>query len=244
MPNPVVRAGVPGEAVSDGDVGCFIIHDGNNYVAPAATIGDINLIRQGVLAAVSISGVTEAGGVVNFGREIQVCLRGTGSFVYRSSATTPRVSAQLPAVTRELNNGNLYTCALVSTTGIAVLMPGEAAPNADEVPAAPAEDVTADTGEVPAATEEAAAPAAPQVSAPTTSGDTVELSGCRVTTTAMVRMRTQPTTESEIMTRLPFRLSLQAIARTADGDWFNVIYGNENGWVSANYLQQSAGCAD
>lgn len=247
LPNPVVRAGVPGEAVSDGDVGCYVIHDGNGFVAPAAAIGDISVIRRGVLAAVSISGVNQqGGGVVNFGREIQVCLRGTGSFIYRSAATTPRVSAQLPAVTRELNGGNLYTCALVSTEGIAVLIPGEPA-----VPAAEATPVAGTEEAAPTGTEEAAAPAgteeaaAPQPAAqPATTGDTVELSGCRVTTTAMVRMRSEPNTDSMIMTRLPYRLSLQAIARTADSDWYNVIYGDDNGWVSGRYLQESAGCAE
>jgi hypothetical protein len=281
MPNPVVRAGVPGNAVSDGNVGCLIIHDGTRFVTSAASIGDIGVIRRGVKAAVEISGVSSSGGVVNFGREIQVCLRGTGVFIYRSAASTPRVSSELPAVTRQLESG-AYTCALVGTTGTAVLVEGSAAPppndnpvvtvpegGAPSDPAAPAPAPSSSDGfllvypvdgvVVPPALTNPAAPAAPadggdapadtttaQQTVTLSNGETaVQLSGCRVTTTAMVRLRTAPNTgASEIITRLPYELSLQATARTTDGVWYQVIYGNGQGWVSSNYLTESAGCLD
>ncbi len=236
QPNPIVRAGVPGEAVSDGDVGCFVIHDGDDFITSGAAIGDIGVIRRGVKAAVEISGVTGDGSVVNFGREIQVCLRGTGEFIFRSAATTPRISAGLPAVTRELESGT-YTCALIGTTGTAILVEGEPAPAAG--------DVTLSSGGTSAdpeatGTEEAVSASAPVVSA---SGE-VSLSGCRVTTTAMVRLREEATTDSGIITRLPYRLSLQATSRTADSEWYQVIYGNGQGWVSGDYLRESAGCSE
>jgi uncharacterized protein YgiM (DUF1202 family) len=66
------------------------------------------------------------------------------------------------------------------------------------------------------------------------------LSGCRVTTTAMVRLRTEPNTTSEVITRLPYQLNLQATAST-DG-WIRVIYEDGQGWVSDRFVNQSAGC--
>jgi uncharacterized protein YgiM (DUF1202 family) len=62
-----------------------------------------------------------------------------------------------------------------------------------------------------------------------------------VTTTAQVRLRTEPTTNSEVITRLPFQFTLQATARI-DG-WIQVIYQDRQGWISSNYLNESAGCS-
>ncbi|MEL6151006.1 MAG: SH3 domain-containing protein [Chloroflexota bacterium] len=240
--NPVARVGVPGEAVSAGNVGCFVIHDGTRFVQNAGAIGDIGLIRRGVKAAVEVSGVTggvDGGGIVSFGGDVQVCLRGTGIFIYRSAVDNPRISVAQPAVTRELETG-AFTCAIIGTTGTAILIEGDAAPAADDtgVPVVTQTEiiVNEDGEEVEVEVQ------LPQTT--TTVGGAVSLSGCRVTTTAMVRMRTEPDTSSDIITRLPFEVSLQALARTSDSDWFNVIYGNESGWVSSTYLSESAGCAD
>jgi len=237
--NPVARVGVPGEAVSSGDVGCFVIHDGSRFVQNAGAIGDIGLIRRGVKAAVEVSGMSGTGAVVGFGGDIQVCLRGTGIFIYRSAVDNPRISVAQPAVTRQLDSGT-FTCALIGTTGTAILIEGEAAPAADDsgVPASTETEIVVneDGEEV-----EVVVPRTQSTSV----GTVVTLSGCRVTTTAMVRMRTEPnTSDSDIITRLPYQVSLQALSRTPDSEWFNVIYGNESGWVSGDYLNESAGCAD
>jgi hypothetical protein len=245
---PVARVGVPGEAVSDGSVGCFVIHDGTKFVQSAGSIGDIGLIRRGVKAAVEISGVTSDTSVVGFGRDIQVCLRGTGTFFYRSAVDNPRVSAPLPAVTRELEAG-AYTCAIIGTTGTAILVEGSPAPAPDAVPAAVEGTViTTEDGETVVVDEEGEIiegvdPAAVTGAATTVNG-TVSLSGCRVTTRAMVRLRSEPNTDSEILARLPFQISLQSTARTGDSDWYQVIYTDQQGWVSATYLTTSAGCAN
>ncbi|MEM6284607.1 MAG: SH3 domain-containing protein [Chloroflexota bacterium] len=241
--NPVARVGVPGEAVSSGGVGCFVIHDGTKFVQNAGAIGDIGLIRRGVKAAVEVSGVTGSGGVVSFGGNIQVCLRGTGIFIYRSAVDNPRISVAQPAVTRELETG-AFTCAIIGTTGTAILIEGDAAPAADDTAVATTtetqtEIIVNEDGEEVEVEVEVVVP----LSSTTVDG-AVTLSGCRVTTTAMVRMRTEPNTSSDIITRLPFEISLQALSRTPDSDWFNVIYGNDSGWVSGNFLNQSAGCSD
>jgi len=248
--NPVVRAGVPSGAVSGGIVGCKIIHNGDRFVLSPATIGNLGVIQRGVQSSVEVFGIAGGGGVVQFGQQIQVCLRGTGEFIYMSAVNTPRIPSELPAVTRDID-GTLYTCGVISSTGTAVLVAGEQAPLADEAGVLPVnaavdadladEAETLAEGEVAAETTEEA----PTRTVTTTAnGEATEsLSGCRVTTTAMVRMRNAPTTQdSEILTRLPFELSVQAINRTVDEDWYNVVYGDQDGWVSGNYLNPSAGC--
>ncbi len=249
---PVARVGVPGEAVSDGSVGCFVIHDGTKFVQSAGSIGDIDLIRQGVKAAVEVSGVSSETGIVGFGRDIQVCLRGTGTFFFRSATVdgSPRISIPLPAVTRELDTG-AFTCGIIGTTGTAILVDGPPAPAPGEVTASvegevvtteDGETVVVDAdGEIIEGADAQAVLAAPVV---TSVSGAVSLSGCRVTTRAMVRMRAQPTTDSDILARLPYQISLQATERTADGDWYRLVYTDQQGWVSGTYLTRSAGCAD
>ena len=248
--NPVVRAGVPTSAVSGGIVGCTIIHNGDRFVRSPAAIGNLGVIQRGVQAAVDVYGIAGGGGVVQFGQQIQVCLRGTGDFIYMSAVNTPRIPAELPAVTRDVD-GELYTCGLISTTGTAILVAGEQAPLADsadvlpgnaEIPAETVtdEDATADSEDTEGETDDT-----PQVSTTASGTSVVSLTGCRVTTTAMVRMRDEPTTQgSTVLDRLPYELSLQAVNRTADESWYNVIYRDQNGWVSGTYLNTSAGCDD
>ncbi len=233
--NSVVRIGVPDDAVSGGSgiVGCRVIHDGNRFVLSPAVIGDLGVIRRGVQGAVSVFGVNSSGSVANFGSEVQICLRGTGTMIFMNNAFTPRLVAEMPAITRTLETGD-YTCTFISSSGIAVLVGGPAAPNESTVNLTPTESS-------PASTETTEA----QVSTTTTvtSADGItRLSGCRATTTAMVRLREEANTNSGIVTRLPYQFSLQATART--NDWVQVIWQDRQGWVSANYLNLSAGCSD
>ena len=158
-------------------------------------------------------------------------------------------------MTRDID-GDLYTCGLISTTGTAVLVAGEQAPVADsadvlpgnaEVPAETAtdEDAATDDETIEDTDGETETADTPQTTTTTDGASVVSLTGCRVTTTAMVRMRDEPTTQgSEVLDRLPYELSLQAINRTADESWYNVIYRDQNGWVSGTYLNTSAGCDD
>jgi len=75
---------------------------------------------------------------------------------------------------------------------------------------------------------------------------TVDVSGsqslqnCRVTTTKMVRIRTEPnTTTSVVISTLPYRTTYQATDRIEG--WYKVVYLNTQGWVSADFLS-GTGC--
>jgi hypothetical protein len=238
----VVRIGVPDDAVADGAgvAGCRVIHNGSNYVLSPAVIGDLGVIRRGVQAAVDVFAVNGGLGVTNFGQEVQICLRGTGTFIFLNSNFTPRVPAEMPSVTRNLDVGT-YTCTFISSAGIAVLVQGPAAPaegtvdfgpstsDGDTVIDAEADDLTVD---------ETAPSETPPIT--TTAGGGEVLTGCRVTTTAAVRLRSAPTTNSEVITRIPFEFSLQATTRQ-DG-WIQVIWEDGQGWISDDFLRQSPGC--
>jgi hypothetical protein len=66
------------------------------------------------------------------------------------------------------------------------------------------------------------------------------LNNCRVTITRIVRLRTEPNTTSEIITRLPYRTSWQATQHT--GGWFQIVYQDRQGWVSDAYANTSGDC--
>lgn len=221
--NFVVRIGVPENVVSSGGVFCRVIHDGTEFVLTPATIGTLQVLSRGVKAATEVFGLDGVTPVKNFNREVQICLRGTGTFVFVNTAVSPRIIADMPAVTRSLSTGT-YTCSFISGSGYAVLVQGPAAP--------PAELIEAQQQ------AEAAVNVSPEVAAQVSGFET--LSGCRVTTTATVRLREEPTTSSAVVSRLPYDTNYQATARV-DG-WIQVIYLDGQGWVSDRYVNESAGC--
>ncbi|MFO7322669.1 MAG: Calx-beta domain-containing protein [Chloroflexota bacterium] len=105
-----------------------------------------------------------------------------------------------------------WTCVAVTTAG-KVIMTGER-------PAVPA-PAQAAAGEVPQTLE-----------------------GCRVTTTHQVRLRQTPdtSTSANIITTLPYDLTLTATERVPG--WYRVIYLDGQGWVSASYLTTSGSCGN
>jgi Bacterial SH3 domain len=77
----------------------------------------------------------------------------------------------------------------------------------------------------------------PQVSA---DSQPVDLTQCRVTTTHIVRMRTSPSLNGEIIIRIPYNYTMQAIQYVPG--WYRVIFGSDSGWVSADYLSTQGDC--
>ncbi len=73
-----------------------------------------------------------------------------------------------------------------------------------------------------------------------TSGAEIALNGCRVTTLYALRLRADANTNSAVINRVPYDLTLTATARA--GNWFKVIYENGQGWLSGGYLRTNAGC--
>lgn len=105
-----------------------------------------------------------------------------------------------------------YTCTSIPSAGLVVLTATNHSPAANPAPAS--------------------APSAAPVNA-------TPLTNCRVTTTAMVNLRAAPV-DGKVLTVLPYDIMLDATARA--GDWMQVVFGDEQGWVSAAYLTTRGTC--
>jgi uncharacterized protein YgiM (DUF1202 family) len=69
---------------------------------------------------------------------------------------------------------------------------------------------------------------------------TTNLENCRVTTTRMVRIRTEPNTNSAVIATLPWRTSYKVTE--AVPEWYRVVYLDTQGWVNAAFVS-TTGCA-
>jgi hypothetical protein len=67
------------------------------------------------------------------------------------------------------------------------------------------------------------------------------LSQCRVTTTNILNLRAAPDATSAILTKVPYQTTLSASARS--GEWLQVVFGSQQGWLSAGYLTLDGACA-
>ncbi|HVU11925.1 MAG TPA: choice-of-anchor Q domain-containing protein [Phototrophicaceae bacterium] len=82
-------------------------------------------------------------------------------------------------------------------------------------------------------------PAAP--TAATTLPASTPLTDCRVTTTnAPLNLRAMPDTNAAIVGQLPYNITLTATQYIPG--WYNVIYLNGQGWVTATYLSFAGNC--
>jgi uncharacterized protein YgiM (DUF1202 family) len=66
------------------------------------------------------------------------------------------------------------------------------------------------------------------------------LQDCRIVTTNAVRLRSQPNTDGEILGTLPYEAVMTAF--NYDNGWYNVQYGDQIGWVSADYVRTLDAC--
>ncbi len=119
--NPIVRADVPVGTVTNGWVYCRVIAQDGEFVAMnqgAAALGNLDVLAQGVIHAVDIFGMSGGLGVAVFNNPVNVCLQGSGRFLYLDATQAPRTVSQLPAV-----SAGGYTCANIPNAGTVVLVP-------------------------------------------------------------------------------------------------------------------------
>jgi len=118
--NPVVRATVPSGAVSDGSVFCRVLAENSVFVRTSAEVGELSVLQRGVIQAVDVFGLTHNGyGISEFNLDVNICLQGTGAFIYLDATTFPRTAHELPV---SLQGG--YTCASIPDAGTVVLVQG------------------------------------------------------------------------------------------------------------------------
>lgn len=63
---------------------------------------------------------------------------------------------------------------------------------------------------------------------------------CRLTTGDIINLRAEPGTEHSILAEIPFRTQLIALDRS--GDWFQVEYDGNTGWVNIDYVFRRGAC--
>jgi len=168
---------------------------------------------------------------------VGLCLRGTGALVRVPTNTTARQGFWAFPVQGAAG----HTCTVLDSPAIVILLDeqypadafGSAAPPAPAAEGAP----TAGT----AAAGSTAASVVPSDGAATTgTAPRFTLDGCTVVTTAILNFRSGPSLSASIKGLVPFNIALRAIDR--QGDWYNVIYENDNGWITATRVRTRGNC--
>ncbi len=230
--NPIVRANIPGGTVSGGSVYCRIIAQNGTFIRTSGEIGSAAVLNQGVIQAVDVFGLLPGGQwVTNFSASVEVCLQGSGSFVYLDARQSPRQPATLSG---SASDG--YTCASISGPGTIALTgtlptPVGSTAASTPVPGAPAAQGTPSVGSAGALSSIPA-------------GTIIDLteSGCTGRTTKIVRLRTEPNTmTSSVIDTLPYDLRFRVTGVT--NGWVRIVYRDGQGWVSGQFFRLGAGCA-
>jgi hypothetical protein len=218
--NAVVRANVPGGTVPNGSAFCKVIAAEGTFVRDPSELGSIEMINLGVIQAVDVYGINLTGGFVqNFNNSVEVCLLGSGSYYYLNAAQSPRQ----PVLMMTTSSGG-FTCATIPNAGMVVLVRGTAAaPSAAQPPAPPAPGATA----------------TPTGGQNLTPRSVIDLQ-CFGETIRRVRLRAEPNTTSAIITNLPWKTRLRVTEITTG--WIRVVFGDGQGWVSADHFRLQAGC--
>lgn len=217
---PLVRYEIPFGTVSSGGVYCRILVQNSRYLVNSAQIGSQALIDKGIIQAVDVFAILGSGATVTtFNNPIKICLQGSGDLFFMDASQSPRVLVQLTSVA----DGG-YTCGTVSTAGLVVLTN-------------PSSSVAPILTFQPAGTPQPGATPGAVISAGGYSGP---VSGCKVTTTKIVRIREEPNTDSAIVDRLAFNLTFTATERVPG--WYRIIYLDTQVWVSANFVRPSGTC--
>ncbi len=219
--SPLVRYDIPFSTVSSGGVYCRILVESGRFLVNPAQIGNQTLIDQGIIHAVDVFAIALNGSnITSFNNPINICIQGSGRLFFLDANQTPRPLQELFVIT----DGG-YSCGTISSAGTIALTSGASQ--------APAPQSTAAAG-TPAAT---LAPGVTPTAVPVASS---ALTNCQVTTRRIVRLRSQASTSSTILTRLPFNTTWTATEKTTG--WYRIIWRNTQGWVSADFVTTSGNC--
>lgn len=189
---------------------CRILVQDGLYREDRGGIGNLSVLSETVYQAVDIYSLH---GLSAAGSK--VCLYGPGGLLFLDAEGQPRAPQILPAT-----NEKGYSCAIIPNVGTLVLVGDTTGyPSSVSLP------FTQGLG------DPAAPPPPPAI---------IPLSGCRVTTTAMLNLRAEPSLDAEIITILPFEFTLTATAKTAG--WYQVDYRSRLAWVSADWVNTRGKC--
>ena|SRR5450432_831263 len=88
-------------------------------------------------------------------------------------------------------------------------------------------------------------PTATPTRVPKTIGSTsaVTAGPCTLLTTIAASLRPEPSLQQVPLAQIPEGTALTSLQKSANGQWWNVTYGDQNGWVGAGAVIASASCS-
>jgi hypothetical protein len=162
-----------------------------------------------------------------------VCIKGSGGMLFSRGAAAPRVAFWAWYYT----TSDGFTCTNVSEPGTVILVSVPSPFAAGQAPSGDAPTTTTSTTSTTTATG-TTTPVAPSSGA---SSSSATLNNCTVVTRAILNFREAPSTSSAVKDLIPYRTILKAIAK--QGDWYNVVFGDDNGWVAASLVTTRGKCS-
>ncbi len=186
------------------------------YTTQCKRVGTAGLGKAELIA----QGVLDAVDIWNIVEsDVKVCFRNQGTLKFLDAATSPRAVSDLAAQTV----GDM-TCGTIDRAGTVVLMQAtEPSPTTIE---SSAQTAPAATNETQPALE------FPQARA---------LVDCPVTTGDILNLRQGPGLDYGIISEIPYRTRLTARARA--GDWYQVEYAGDAGWIYYKLVHRHGICA-
>ncbi len=182
----------------------------------AAGVGNAELIAQGVLDAVDIWNIVDAG--------ILVCFRNQGALKFLDASTSPRALSDL--ATQSVDG---MTCATIDRAGTVVLMQGSSMTSPVIEPPPQAAPAAPNLTSGPSATQ-------PDPIFPNARG----VVDCPVTTSDILNMRQGPGIQFAIILEIPYQTRLTASARA--GEWYQVDYAGQVGWIFFKLVSRHGNC--
>ncbi|GEM_PF-2317428 len=209
----LILVDVPEAAVPDGGVFCRFIAREGIFIADRGEIGNQSVLNSGVVHAVEVYGLLGLRSITRFETPVRICMKGTGALLFLdASESLGRVARALVSFT-----SGEFTCADLSFAGTVILV------NSTTIPAA--------SNATPGGSGTLVAPAA---------GTIIPLTGCRVTTRAILNLRAEPSTAATIITTVPYNVTLQVTERTEG--WYRVVFESTQGWLTARFLNRQGTC--
>lgn len=158
-----------------------------------------------------------------------VCIEGTGAlYVSRANSNPRQAFFAWYYVTPEG-----FTCTNLDSPATVILVDGES-------PLAPGQSPASNPTSGDETTGDNADPEATAEVIITDGGTAFVLNNCTVVTRGILNFRDEPSINSNVLDLIPYMTILKAINRNEN--WFNVIFGDQNGWIAASLVNTRGRC--
>jgi|GEM_PF-2539243 hypothetical protein len=165
-----------------------------------------------------------------------VCLKGTGALFVSKASSSPRAAFFAWYYTTPEG----FTCTNLSEPATVILVQGSSPFAPGQSPSVSPTSDAAD-GTSATTTSTTTTTTTTTTSPAAGAGGQFVLNNCTVVTRAILNFRDAPSISSNVIDLIPYRTILKAINR--NDAWFNVIFGDRNGWVAASLVNTRGKCS-